>query len=76
MSGVRIADDIRLCHARAGIVTGEGRMAMVLTPEAAAIGRISGAAGQCSDPGGLSERPAQMHAVATLRLAAAANRPL
>jgi hypothetical protein len=46
MSGVRITGNNRLCHARAGIVTDEAMMVMRRVPQAAAIGRISGATGQ------------------------------
>jgi hypothetical protein len=42
MSGVRIAGDNRLCHARAGIVTNEAMMMTARIPRAAAIGRIPG----------------------------------
>ena len=42
MSGMRIAGDNRLCHARAGIVTNEAMMMTAWIPRAAAIGRIPG----------------------------------
>jgi hypothetical protein len=45
---------------------------MVLIPDAAAIGRISGAARQSWVPRRPSQRPAQTRAGAALRLAAAA----